>query len=86
MDELQLFTVILDLLQIFYGALFSLFLFNSIRFPPELVPHLTTSHEPGIEIDSSQAAATGLPAVEQDYTPLFQRVSITGDEDTGGVS
>ncbi|XP_046649607.1 AMP deaminase 2-like isoform X6 [Daphnia pulicaria] len=57
----------------------------SLRFPPELVPHLTTSHEPGIEIDSSQAAATGLPTVEQDYTPLFQRVSITGDEDTGGV-
>ncbi|XP_046442028.1 AMP deaminase 2-like isoform X9 [Daphnia pulex] len=56
----------------------------SLRFPPELVPHLTTSHEPGIEIDSSQAAATGLPTVEQDYTPLFQRVSITGDEDTGG--
>ncbi|KAI9562378.1 AMP deamise 2 [Daphnia sinensis] len=55
----------------------------SLRFPHELAPHLATSHEPKIE--TSQAAAPNVATIEQDYTPLFQRVSITGDEDTGGV-
>lgn len=44
------------------------------------------AHEPGTENDSGANLNPEASAAEADFTPVFQRVSITGDEDTGGVS
>ena len=47
------------------------------------------AYEPHTEAHDSSHQAARVPGstdADQDYVPLFQRVSITGDDDTGGVS
>lgn len=55
------------------------------RFP-DLASHAPGSHDPSLDNLFGSQTVPDACDVEPDFTPVFQRVSITGDEDTGGVN